>query len=163
MHRAAQYLLPSLVKPGCLPDLPIACTQIRKFGMCIIFLISLISTNTMLSSVHVIRWIVGSCRPLHIINDVALCELLTAGRPNIDLPSSSTIARDIKACLILCRERIGKLLREHPGRLHFGTDTWTSPNYHPFGAQGDYVCISARYHRIAGNKFFLVFLLNCLS
>jgi hypothetical protein len=53
-------------------------------------------TDTMLSSVHVVRWIVGSCRTLHIINDIALRELLTAGRPNINLPSASTIARDIK-------------------------------------------------------------------
>jgi hypothetical protein len=88
------------------------------------------------SSVHVVRWITGNCCPLHIINDIPLRELLTAGRPNIDLPSPTptTIARDIKACLILCRERISKLLHEHIGRFHFGTDSWTSPNYRAFVA-----------------------------
>jgi hypothetical protein len=50
----SKYLLPSLVKPGCLPGLPTVRTQIKKFGMYIIFLISLISTNTMLSSVHTV-------------------------------------------------------------------------------------------------------------
>jgi len=35
---------------------------------------------------------------------------------------------------VKCRERISKLLQEHPGRIHFATDAWTSTNHHAFVA-----------------------------
>ncbi|KAI0288641.1 hypothetical protein BC826DRAFT_915559, partial [Russula brevipes] len=61
-------------------------------------------------------------------------ELLTAGRPLVGLPGHLTISRDIKACFYKCRDRVTTLLREHPGRLHFATDAWTSPNHRAFVA-----------------------------
>ncbi|EGN98179.1 hypothetical protein SERLA73DRAFT_56205, partial [Serpula lacrymans var. lacrymans S7.3] len=59
-------------------------------------------------------------------------DLLSAGRPNIELPSHFTISRDIQASFEKCQEQIGNLLQEHPGHLHFATDAWTSPNHHAF-------------------------------
>ncbi|KAF8256684.1 hypothetical protein EI94DRAFT_1640431, partial [Lactarius quietus] len=57
-------------------------------------------------------------------------ELLTTGRSGLHVPSHTTINRDIKASFEYCKDRIQKLLREHPGKLHFATDAWTSPNHH---------------------------------
>jgi antibiotic biosynthesis monooxygenase (ABM) superfamily enzyme len=59
---------------------------------------------------------------------------LTAGQPNINLPSNNTIFRDINASFEKCQDRIAKLLQEHPGHLHFATDAWTSPNHRAFVA-----------------------------
>ena len=75
-----------------------------------------------------------SNRPTNILNDRELRELLKAGRPNIEIPSPSTVSRDIHASFKKCRDRISKLLKEHPGRVHFATDAWTSPNHRAFVA-----------------------------
>ena len=40
----------------------------------------------------------------------------------------------MKSSFEACRSRIGQLLRDHTGRLHFGTDAWTSPNQRAFVA-----------------------------
>jgi hypothetical protein len=73
-------------------------------------------------------------RPTNIVNDRGLRELLKAGRPNIEIPSVWTVSRDIQASFKKCRDRIAKLLQEYPGRLHFATDAWTSPNHRAFVA-----------------------------
>jgi len=86
------------------------------------------------NSAHLVKWITENNRPANIINDRELRALLTAGRPNIELPSNNTIFRDVKASFEKCRDRIAKLLQEHPGRLHFATDAWTSPNHRAFVA-----------------------------
>ena len=57
---------------------------------------------------------------------------MTAGWPNINLPSNRTISQDIKASFEKCQELITKLLQEHPGCLHFATDAFTSPNHCAF-------------------------------
>jgi hypothetical protein len=75
-----------------------------------------------------------SNQPTLIIKDREFVELLTAGQPNIELPSPDTVSCDIKASFEKCRERITKLLQEHPGRLHFATDAWTLPNHRAFVA-----------------------------
>jgi len=83
---------------------------------------------------HLVKWIAENNRPANILIDRELITILTAGRPHITVPSPKTVTRDVKASFEACRERIGKLLREHPGRLHFGTDAWTSPNQRAFVA-----------------------------
>jgi hypothetical protein len=50
------------------------------------------------------------------------------------LPSPSTLSRDIQASYDKCRDRIAQILHEYPGRLHFATDAWTSPNHRAFVA-----------------------------
>ena len=84
------------------------------------------------NSAHLIKWVTKNNRPANIINDRELRELLTAGRPSVDLPSNKMISRDINASFEKCRERIAKLLQEHPGHLHFTTNAWMSPNHHAF-------------------------------
>jgi hypothetical protein len=73
-------------------------------------------------------------RPSNIVNDRELRELLKAGRPNIEIPSPWTVNRDIQASFKKCRDHITKLLQQYPGRLHFATDAWTSPNHRVFVA-----------------------------
>ena len=50
------------------------------------------------------------------------------------LPLNNTIFQDIQVSFKKCWDYIAKLLQEHPGCLHFATDTWTSPNHHAFVA-----------------------------
>ncbi|KAG1876086.1 hypothetical protein C8R48DRAFT_745625 [Suillus tomentosus] len=60
--------------------------------------------------------------------------LLFTGRPNVTLPSNQTISRDINTSFEKCWVHIAKLLQEHPGRIHFGTDAWTATNHCAFVA-----------------------------
>ncbi|KAJ7781894.1 hypothetical protein DFH07DRAFT_728889, partial [Mycena maculata] len=62
------------------------------------------------------------------------CDLLTAGRPELKVPSRSTVARDLKAVYEWSADRVKKLLTEYDGRLSFATDAWTSPNHRAFVA-----------------------------
>ena len=78
---------------------------------------------------HIVKWVTESNRPANIINDRELKELLTAGQPKLEIPSASTVARDIKLSFERCKGRIAKLLREYPSHLNFATDAWTSPNH----------------------------------
>jgi antibiotic biosynthesis monooxygenase (ABM) superfamily enzyme len=81
-----------------------------------------------------VKWITENNRPVMIIEDMELQELLLAGQPQLTLPSRHTLSRDIHASYERCHERITKLLQDHPGRLHFATDCWTSPNHQAFVA-----------------------------
>jgi hypothetical protein len=54
------------------------------------------------------------------------------GQPNMELPSATTITRDIKSSFNFCHDRIAKILTKHPGKVHFVTDAWTSLNHHSF-------------------------------
>ncbi|KAJ7488459.1 hypothetical protein B0H11DRAFT_1720432, partial [Mycena galericulata] len=91
-------------------------------------------------------------RPPNIVNDRGFRTLMTAGRPNLHLPSARTISRDIQASFMKCKATIDKLLQvcscylrkwyfcalmavqNHPGQLSFATDAWTSPNHRAFVA-----------------------------
>jgi hypothetical protein len=83
-------------------------------------------------SAHLVKWVTENNRPVNIINDRELQNLLTAGWPGVNLPSNRTISRDINASFLKCHDRVAKLLQDHPGQLHFATDAWTSPNHCAF-------------------------------
>jgi hypothetical protein len=87
------------------------------------------SHTTLEARAHLVKWIVESNRPPEILNDRELRTLLTAGRPKLEIPTPTTLRRDIRAAFDNCQDRVAKLLQDHPGRLHFATDTWTSPNH----------------------------------
>ena len=114
------------------------------------YLLLILLSNTH-CSVHLIKRITENNWLINIINDHELRDLLMAGHPSIDLPSTTTISRDIKTSFEKCWERIAKLLQvhqtvlnilqllilfhqEHPGHVHFATDTWTLPNHCVFVA-----------------------------
>jgi hypothetical protein len=62
-------------------------------------------------SAHLVKWLTENNRPINIINDRELRELLTAGRPSIQLPTNPTILRDIHMSFEKCQVRIAKLLQ----------------------------------------------------
>lgn len=80
----------------------------------------------------IVKWVSECNRPANIVKDAELLHLLIAGRPHAIIPSVSTVTRDITASFPKCREKIGTLLKDYPGRLHFATDAWTSPNHRAF-------------------------------
>ena len=85
-------------------------------------------------SAHIVKWVAKSNWPANIISDPELADLLITGHPHLKVPSLNTIRRDVKAAYLKCHECIVKLLHEHPGRVHFATDAWTSTNHHAFVA-----------------------------
>ncbi|KAJ7601412.1 hypothetical protein DFH06DRAFT_924135, partial [Mycena polygramma] len=80
------------------------------------------------------RWFTESNRPMYAAKDRKFEELVVNGRPGIEVPSQSTIARDIKTSFDFGLEHISKLLNEYTGKLSFTTDAWTSPNHRAFVA-----------------------------
>jgi hypothetical protein len=60
---------------------------------------------------RLVKWIAENNRPANIINDAELHNLLTAGRPHISIPSSTTLSRNVNASFERCRERISQLLK----------------------------------------------------
>jgi hypothetical protein len=86
------------------------------------------------TSAHIAKWVAESNRPATVVSDPELINLLTTGHPHLKVPSPNTVRRDVKAAYERCRQRITKLLQEHPGRVHFATDAWTSTNHHAFVA-----------------------------
>ena len=85
-------------------------------------------------SAHIAKWVAESNRPATIVSDPELIDLLITGHPHLKVPCPNTVRRDIKAAYLKCRERITKLLQDHPGRVHFAMDVWTSTNHHVFVA-----------------------------
>jgi hypothetical protein len=83
---------------------------------------------------HIAKWVAESNRPATIVSDPELVDLLTTGHPHLKVPSPNTVRRDVKAAYEKSRQHIIKLLKDHPGRIHFATDAWTSTNHHAFVA-----------------------------
>ena len=62
-------------------------------------------------SARLVKWVTENNRPVNIINDQELHNLLTVGRPSTHLPSDDTISRDFNAAYEKCRDRVVKLLQ----------------------------------------------------
>ncbi|KAH6889518.1 hypothetical protein BKA70DRAFT_1056220, partial [Coprinopsis sp. MPI-PUGE-AT-0042] len=84
--------------------------------------------------VEVVRWVAESMRPFEIVKDRGFNSLMKTGRPHYWIPSPSTVIRDSKLVFMRVRNRIAKLLQDHPGSLHFATDSWSSPNHKSYVA-----------------------------
>ena len=78
---------------------------------CVYFIYYVLLGLTAHTSAHVVQWVTESNRPIAIMKDRELRELLSAGRPTISLPSPQTVSRDINTCYTKCQARIDKLLR----------------------------------------------------
>ncbi|KAJ7670459.1 hypothetical protein B0H17DRAFT_844915, partial [Mycena rosella] len=110
---------------------PITHSQKRSSGTILPHLHSQTLTTSNLRA-HIVRWVVESNRPLVIVEDREFKFILGAGRPEYRLPGRRTVSRDLNASYERCRTFVEQLLKEHPGRLSFGTDAWTSPNHRAF-------------------------------
>ncbi len=100
------------------------------------------------------RWVAESYRPFAIAKDPGFLRLMLSGRPTYYIPSPTTISRDLKLIFAIVRKRLSRMLQvsdpfgarraqrthhagcnqDYAGRLHFATDSWTSPNHRPFVA-----------------------------
>lgn len=76
------------------------------------------------------QWAAEQSRPVDMVLDFQLQDTFKTAYPNLVVPSPNTVRRDIKAIYAKCRERVSTLLQNYPGRIHLGTDAWTSTNYH---------------------------------
>ena len=74
-------------------------------------------------------WVAEDNRPADIVGDSQLGILLRGVSRNLTVPSPNTVRRDVKAIYEKSRKRITKLLQDNPGRIHIGTDAWTSTNH----------------------------------
>lgn len=116
--------VPSMEAVAWHVGLAVVCTRIvstptRKFGNSIMLCTITLYSRPFYYSAHLVKWVTENNWPANIINDRELCDLLTAGRPTIQLPSHKTISREIKSSFEKCRERVAKLLQERRGHLHF--------------------------------------------
>ena len=59
------------------------------------------------------KWVTESNRPVNIVNDRELHDLLMASRPSINIPLNDTILKDIDAAFKKCQDCIAKLPQEH--------------------------------------------------
>ena len=87
-------------------------------------------------------------RPFSVVEDEGFKTLMKTGRPDYQLPSRRTVARDVRQVFKQTRKRIAKTLQvsdvakgktavdkcqqEHDGALSFATDAWTSPNHRAY-------------------------------
>lgn len=62
-------------------------------------------------SANLVRWITESNRSIRIVEDRKYRDLMLAGRPQAELPSRYTVARDIKTSFERCSRRIDELLQ----------------------------------------------------
>ena len=100
----------SLAKAKNQSNILIARTPILKSGM-FNYSVNLLSVLMHSHSARLVKWITENNRPVNIVNNHELHDLLTAGRPHITIPSASTITRDIQTSFEKCRERISTLLQ----------------------------------------------------
>ena len=85
-------------------------------------------------SAHIAKWVAENNHSANIVSDPELIEILTTGRPHIKVSTPNTVRRDVKAAYAKCRDRITKLLQNHPGRIHIATNAWTSTSHRAFVA-----------------------------
>ncbi|KAG2092146.1 uncharacterized protein F5147DRAFT_779766 [Suillus discolor] len=74
------------------------------------------------SKAEIVKWVSESLRPYNIVRDRGFQCLMKTGRPEIYIPSPSTISRDVRLVFARTRTRIAKMFKEYKGRLNFTTD-----------------------------------------
>jgi hypothetical protein len=58
-----------------------------------------------------VRWVAENLRPFEIVNDRAFIALIKTGRPDYQLPSSTTLARDVHNVFLNAKARMAKYLQ----------------------------------------------------
>lgn len=77
-------------------------------------------------------WVSSCHRPFAIINDPPLQRILKMLFAKVDIPSPSTVSRDVKEAFTIAKKNVGSILQSYSGKLHIGVDGWTSPNVFSF-------------------------------
>lgn len=89
-------------------------------------------------------WIARRHRPFAIVEDPELRAIFHMLFDKVEIPSRSTVSRDVREVFAATRKQIRSLLRAYPGRLHLGLDGWTSPNVFSF--------LGVTVHRVVEGK-----------
>lgn len=58
-----------------------------------------------------VKWVAESLRPFSIVRDPAFRELMLTGRPFIELPSPTTVGRDVRKVFKQVRGQVAQLLQ----------------------------------------------------
>ena len=69
------------------------------------------TTNASQCRAEIVRWVSESARPFKIVADRGFQSLMKTGRPEIYIPSPTTVARDVKLVFARTRERIAQMLQ----------------------------------------------------
>lgn len=76
----------------------------------------------------ILKWIIRSHRPFSVVSDPELKAAFFMLNPKVEVPSRSTVSRDIQSIFSLTKVNVAKRLQNNPGMLHVGIDGWTAPN-----------------------------------
>ena len=100
----------------------------------------------------IVRWVCIFIRPFDVISNESFHYLMKSGQPNMYVPSTSTVSRDVWLVFTRTCQRIARMLnvsqsimtsstivtdlnsKEYPGHLSFTMDAWTSPNHRAYVA-----------------------------
>jgi hypothetical protein len=95
-------------------------------------------------------WVSSCHRPFAIVNDPPLQRILKMLFAKVDIPSPSTVSREVKEAFMIAKKNVGSVLqvcervtsvgevanlnivKSYSGKLHIGVDGWTSPNIFSF-------------------------------
>ncbi|KDQ51819.1 hypothetical protein JAAARDRAFT_139766, partial [Jaapia argillacea MUCL 33604] len=70
-------------------------------GQCLVTVSHHMHTNVEVCA-HLIKWLTESNQPANILNNCEFHELMTAGHPNLSLPSPRTVSHDIHTAFEKC-------------------------------------------------------------
>jgi hypothetical protein len=79
-----------------------------------------------------LNWIVSEAMPFTAIEAPSFRMLLRLLKPDVPLPSATSLRRDLDLGYQHAFKRMRSLLHDAPGKLSFTVDGWTSPNMQPF-------------------------------
>ncbi len=102
-------------------------------------------------------WISRRHRPFLIVEDEELIAIFKMLYSKVEIPSASTISRDVREVFALSRKHVAKILQDYPGRLNLCLDGWTSPNVISF--------LGVTVHRVVDGKVvgFILDFIRCVS
>jgi hypothetical protein len=58
-----------------------------------------------------VRWVTENVRPFKVVSDRAFVSLMKTGRPNLVLPSPTTVGRDVRNVFLNARRRFAIYLQ----------------------------------------------------
>ncbi|KAH8088944.1 hypothetical protein BXZ70DRAFT_899408, partial [Cristinia sonorae] len=68
-----------------------------------------------------------SLRPFETVSDEEYIFMMKTGRPELYIPSPSTVSRDLRRMFVNVRVKIARMIQAYEGRVSFSSDCWTAP------------------------------------
>lgn len=75
-----------------------------------------------------VKWCACNSRPMLIVKDEAYVEQLKMFNQGVQIPSDTTVSRDIKCVFQVAQTHVKEFLAQIPGKKHQSMDGWSSPN-----------------------------------